>query len=268
MARFSIFGSTGLIGGALVRELVNQGHEVHMPQIRDGMITKENLGNVVYCIGITTDFVSQVDSLIDSHVGLASVILSQSRYESFLYLSSTRIYEGMSETLENGDIAVSVQGLSSFYNLTKLLGESLVLNRSNKRGRIARLSYVIDDMQLIGKDPISNVMSRNSGETVFLPYHQDSQKDYVFLSEVVNTLIQIALYGRRQIYNVASGVNISFDQIRCLSKEYLGIGVELDDTENVRRNPQVNIDAIKQEFDFSSKEIEMYFKEKGLEKHA
>jgi nucleoside-diphosphate-sugar epimerase len=241
---------------------------VQLPQIRDGLITKENLGNVIYCIGITTDFVSQVDSLIDSHVGLASNILSQSKYDSFLYLSSTRIYEGMSETTENGDLAVSVHGLSSFYNLTKLLGESLVLNRSNERGRIARLSYVIDDMQMAGKDPISTVMSRKPGETVFLPHHQDSQKDYVFLSEVVKTLIQIALHGCGQIYNVASGVNVSFDQIRCLSKKYLGIGVELDDTENVRRNPQINIDAIKREFNFFSKEIEMYFQEKGPEKHA
>ena len=268
MARFTIFGSTGLIGGALVRELGNLGHEVYTPQVRNESIPEENLGNVIYCIGITTDFKSQVDSLIDSHVGLASRILNQSSFESFLYISSTSIYEGLSETDENGDVAVSVYGLSSFYNLTKLLGESLVLNRSDKCGRIARLSYVIDDLQLAGKDPISAVMSRKPGETVFLPHHKDSQKDYIFLSDAVKTLIQIALYGCNQIYNVASGVNISFDQIRYLSEEFLGVEVELDDTENVRRNPQINVDGIKQEFKFISKGLEPYFKEKGSEKYV
>ena len=268
MAKFTVFGSTGLIGGALVRYLEARGHEVHTPQIRTQSIPIEDLGNVVYCIGVTTDFLSKIDTLVSSHIELASKILKNSSFESFLYISSTRIYEKSFITTETEDIAVSVMGLSNFYNLTKMLGESLVLNQSNNRGRIARLSYVVDDLQLSGTDPVSSVMSQKSGQSVHLSHHSESQKDFILLSEAVDVLINIALHGRNQIYNVASGKNISFNRIKSLAKEYLNVDVELDDDQQVRVNPLIDVEVVRREFNFNLKEIEHYFKEKGPSIHV
>ena len=220
MAKFTVFGSTGLIGGALV------------------------------------------------HVELASKILNNSLFDSFLYISSTRIYEKSVSTKETEDIAVSVAGYSNFYNLTKILGESLVLNRSNNRGRIARLSYVVDDLQLSGTDPVSSIMSRKSGQSVRLSHHSESQKDYIFLSEAIDLLIEIALRGQTQIYNVASGKNISFNRIKSLAKQYLNVDVELDDSQQVRVSPLIDISVVKREFKFCSKEIEHFFKGKGTSIHV
>ncbi len=51
-----------------------------------------DLGHAFYCIGLTADFRSRPFETIEAHCGLLKEVLSGSRFSSFVYLSSTRVY--------------------------------------------------------------------------------------------------------------------------------------------------------------------------------
>ena len=53
-AQFSVLGSTGYIGSELVRYLEEQGNSVATP--RPDEWYKSDLGTVIYCVGVTSDF--------------------------------------------------------------------------------------------------------------------------------------------------------------------------------------------------------------------
>ena len=88
--KFTILGANGFIGSNLVKFLKTKNCEIFTPNISE--ITSENLGHVIYCIGITSDFRERPFDTVNSHVSLLNDFLKNHNFESFLYLSSTRVY--------------------------------------------------------------------------------------------------------------------------------------------------------------------------------
>src|SRR5205814_832902 len=67
-------------------------------------------------------------------------VLQNYKFDSFLYLSSTRLYRGAASTQEDAEIPISPSDPERLYDATKLAGEALCLALSRPAMRVARLS--------------------------------------------------------------------------------------------------------------------------------
>jgi nucleoside-diphosphate-sugar epimerase len=80
--------------------------------------------------------------VIETHVAILSETMKHATYDSWLYLSSTRIYQGL-ENLATGSSRIRVMpGADGIYDISKLLGESLRLTLDRSNVRVVRLSNV------------------------------------------------------------------------------------------------------------------------------
>lgn len=248
--RFTVFGSSGFIGSHARDKLVSSGFECLTPLRGDSIISAENLGHVIYCVGLTADFRERPFDTVRAHVSYLADILKQAKFESFLYLSSTRVYQGSKSTVEEATLTVRSHKSGDLYNLSKLLGESLCLSSGKQNVRIVRLSNVygagdssINFLPSIIRDACQ------SGEVV-LNTTLSSTKDYIAVSDVVGLLPIISLSGKQTIYNVASGTNVSNRAISNTLKECCKCTVSVAKGSPEVRFPRINIERIQHEFGF------------------
>jgi hypothetical protein len=101
---FTILGAGGDIGSAPVGWLASQDQQVHavtraaLPAL---LAARRQCGHVIACIGLTGDFRSRPIDTADAHVGLVARCPAELRFESFLLLSSTRVYRRAGATHED-----------------------------------------------------------------------------------------------------------------------------------------------------------------------
>lgn len=252
--KFTVFGDKGFIGRNLTKHLLHKGYDVNRIS-RDNFVTStESLGNVFYCIGMTANFRSQPYATIDAHVCLLKKILETSTFDSFTYLSSTRIYQGAKDTHEEAPLEVLPIKLDYIYNISKIMGESLCIN-SNANVKIVRLSNVFgEDM------PPDTFLSRilsdavNKKNVEFLT-SAISAKDYVSIEDVVRWLPQIAIHGKHTIYNVASGKNTSNQEISAALKS-IGVNITFQSNAPTLTFKEIYTSRLHEEFDSPRKSLE------------
>lgn len=217
MSHFTVLGGGGFIGSNLVRYLAPRATRVDAPR-RDEPLKPGNLGHVIYCIGLTADFRERPVATMQAHVAKAAEILRTARFESFLYLSSTRVYGGAKSTAETSPVEVDPTAPDQLYNISKLAGEALCLALPNPRVRVARLSNVFGP-GMGGKSGaagsfLASVL-HDAVEKRFVEFQTSlaSAKDYISVADVVRALERIALAGEERLYNVASGRNVTHKEI-------------------------------------------------------
>jgi len=205
----TVFGAGGFVGSALVRYLRGRGDDVHAVARGDESWREQPLGHVYFCIGLTADFRRRPLDTVEAHVAMPLEILRHGRFESFLYLSSTRVYAGARRADEDVAIALRSTQADDLYNLSKLMGEAACLALADPSVRIARLSNVFGDdsasdnfLTSIARDAVTHGLVR-------LQTSLASTKDYVWVEDVVRALRAIARGGHHRVYNVASGRNTS-----------------------------------------------------------
>jgi len=207
--RFTVFGSSGFIGRALASHLIEMGHDLFLPEKGSRTFQKKSLGHVIYCVGLTSDFRTRPFDTIDAHIFAASEVLRFGEFESFLYLSSTRVYQNATSTDELAQIPVNPSVSGELYNLSKLAGETLTLNSGGPNTRVARLSNVIGPKASIQTNSFVGLIAKDAAAgRVIMQTSPETCKDYVWIGDVVSILTQIASRGRDRIYNVASGRSI------------------------------------------------------------
>jgi len=207
--KFTVMGPKGFIGSHLVNHLIASGHQVYAPNRDDSGLFTQPLGHVVYAVGLTADFRSRPLDTVQAHVCLLREVLEKARFESFLYLSSTRIYAGQHDTDEAAALRVEPLQSGDLYNLSKLLGESLTLHCGRANARVARLSNVIGGQSMPMDNFVPAIVRQALSGRLLLETSLDSAKDYIDIADVVRLLPQIAMHGQQLIYNVASGINLS-----------------------------------------------------------
>ena len=248
----TVLGSSGFIGGALVKRLAAQGVEIYAPA-RDGVDWTRDLGHVVYAIGLTADFRERPFETIEAHVIKLAETLRRGIFDSLIYISSTRVYRGTSDTKETAALSIRPEDPGDLYNASKLLGESLCFAASPKT-RIVRLANVY------GFDPdsenfLASVLrdSARHGE-VRLHSALDSNKDYIAIEDVVDALIGVSTSARARLYNVASGRNVTHREIADVLRG-LGVRVSIDPAAPVVADPIVRIERIAEEFRFVARPL-------------
>ncbi len=257
----TVLGGSGFIGRHLCNALRAQGHDVYCPLRDEDWLQTPSLGTVFYCIGLTADFRWRLLDTVVAHVSLLRELVAKKNYDKIVYLSSTRVYSGALSTHEDACLQVRSDSPSDLYNLSKLLGESIVLN-ADDTGVVARLSNVVgggdtSDMFI----PAVLREARETGAVVFQTA-PESTKDYVAVEDVCRWLIELAQTGQRRIYNLANGVNTTNQEIAdCLTSN--GISTTFIERAPVVLFPPIEIDAIGIEyglpafdlFDFLSRSV-------------
>lgn len=199
----------------MAAHLRQSGHECFTPGRGDSAVFSQDLGRVFYCIGLTADYATRPFDTIDAHVSQLARVLKEGRFERLVYLSSTRLYDTLSggNGEEDGDIVLNPNKPRHLYDLSKALGENLCINASAGRGSVARLSCVYDPAP---NSPgfLSKFLSRLAHERAFtLESSSGVVRDYVALSDVVAALCAILQQDVAGIVNVASGENVSNQDI-------------------------------------------------------
>jgi nucleoside-diphosphate-sugar epimerase len=251
MARFTILGGAGFIGAHLARRLRACGDEVARPG-REAALDGD-LGHVVYAIGLTADFRGRPYATIEAHVSRLSRLLERARFESLLYLSSTRVYAHAANANEDAVLPVDPRDPDDLYNLSKLAGESLCLGYDLETARVARLSNVFGPpADGAGMHPASLiaglVRSAALDGRVRLRSAPDSAKDYVDVDDVARALRQIALHGRRRLYNVAAGTNVSNRELAEQLARMTGCSVEYAEGAPTVVFPRIRTERLEAEF--------------------
>jgi nucleoside-diphosphate-sugar epimerase len=251
MTDFTVLGAGGFIGAALVGDLRARGYRVHavtradMPEL---LAQRRQAGHVVCCIGLTADFRTRRLATAEAHVGLVARLLAELDFQSFLFLSSTRVYARAE--LGREDVALEVQpsALGDLYNITKLAGEALCLSDPRPGVRVARLSNVygvgMGEDSFLGQI-LAEGMAR--GE-VTLRKSLRSTKDYVALADVITALRGIAECGLARLYNVASGFNTTHDAVLGVLAQCMGWRFTVRDDAAALRFPRIDVTRLSTEF--------------------
>jgi nucleoside-diphosphate-sugar epimerase len=207
--KFTVLGASGTIGQQMVKFLCARNEEVFTPSRNDDSIFNLPLGHVIYAVGITADFRTRPFDTVQAHVCLVNQILQQAHFDSFLYLSSTRLYSNNCSGAEEDVFSVDPQNPSDLYNLSKLMGESLCFSCGRQNVKIARLSNVVGGEETSSDNFLPSLIREARQGKIILRSALTSKKDYIHITDVVSLLYQIATTGKRNLYNVASGQQIT-----------------------------------------------------------
>ena len=249
--RFTILGASGFIGSNLVKHLERLGKEVLTPDRDDPSIYEENLGHVIYSIGLTSDFRKKPYETVRAHVCHLIDILENTNFESFLYLSSTRVYIKSTISEETTTLRINPSDPEDLYNLSKLLGESVCFASGYPTVRVARLSNVFGIDLSSNNFLTSLIKDAFEKGAIFLGTTLNSEKDYISIRDVVDMLPQISKMGRQRCYNVASGVNVTNRAIVKRIQEITNCSVEISKYAATISFPKISVKRVQDEFCFS-----------------
>lgn len=210
---YTVLGASGFVGQRLVSELTRRGADFWVPARQAPEILQQPLGVVFYCIGLTADYAQRPFDTVTAHVSYLARILEEAQFEHIVYLSSTRLYDGLPIAEGRGDtpLSLSPNNPRHLYDLSKALGENLCQTTAASRSSIARLSCVYD-AEPGSPGFLSELLQRLRHERAFtLDSSPGYCRDYITLDDTVASLIAMGEQRACDIFNVASGVN-TFNQ--------------------------------------------------------
>jgi nucleoside-diphosphate-sugar epimerase len=248
--KFTVLGSTGFIGSNLANYLKKLGVDVFAPP-RNCFSFERNLDHVVYCIGMTADFREKPYDTVRSHICLLLEILEKADFNSFVYLSSTRVYSRAATGYENTVLGTVPNDPEDLYNLSKMMGESICLSSKPHNVKIIRLSNVYGSDFKSKNFLFSIIRDAVDNKKIILKTSLASAKDYINIKDVVEIIPKITVAGKHKIYNVASGQNISHGEIVDYLRKKTGCLVEVDPDAKQVIFPRIDINRVRKEFGFS-----------------
>ena len=215
----TLIGGHGFIGARLHARLQRDGWSCWLPRRDDPELWLRPLGHVFHCAGLTADYAERPFDTVEAHASLLNRLLRDARFDSLVYLSSTRLYDslGAVDATEDLPLCLSPDNPRHLYDLSKALGESLCRVAGGGRARVARLSCVWSDTAdangflpdllrqvLAGRDP----GSAGDAARHLVATSPALARDYVHVDDVVEGLLHLATHRGFGIYNVAEGQNI------------------------------------------------------------
>ena len=92
----------------------------------------------------------------------------------------------------------------------------------------------------------------NKGE-IKLYINKNSTKDYIGIDDVIKLIFKIINYGKKNLYNVASGKNVKLIQMAKIIQSETNCKITLINQKEKILEPKINISKIKKEFKFYPK---------------
>jgi nucleoside-diphosphate-sugar epimerase len=252
MMRVTVLGASGFIGSRLTTALKRRGFEVVTPP-RDADLGDHDLGLVFFCIGLTGDAPRRPHATVAAHVGKVADVLSTGRFDQLVYLSSARLYLGAQRGRETEKLQIDPADRGRLFNVSKLAGEMLVLESG--RGRVARLSNVYG-ADWASENFLPTILRSACGTGILtLLDAADSAKDYIHVDDAVDALMHIALDGRHDLYNVASGRNVTHGELAAEVRRLTGCRVEVAPQPRTVVFPAIDTSRLTAEFPFAPRHV-------------
>lgn len=256
MAHYSVLGADGFVGSSLVRHLRYRGHRCDAIGRNDRI--PERFGHLIFCIGVSSDFRARPLDTMEAHVSVLARLLRANCFDSFTYLSSTRVYHGVSldeDANENVPLIVNPNDANDLYNASKIAGESLCLSIDNPVIRAVRLSnaYGAEDRS----NNFLTVILRNvitEGHATFFNA-MSSEKDYISIADVSQALEFIPLRASSRLINVGSGRNVSNKELAELILRYTGCEVRVLPNAPEMRFPRITVNRLTRELGLMPRDI-------------
>jgi len=211
----TVIGAQGFVGQRLVSALIARDETPWTPAKGDPDLLTRDLGVVYYCAGLTADYDARPFDTVEAHATLVNDIVRAGRFERLIYTSSTRLYDGLAlaEVDESTPLTFNPTDPRRTYDLSKALGENLVMTRAGGRGAVARLANVFD-WQDGAPGFLSDWLIRARAERdLTLDSSPHIARDYIHLDDVVLGLIAMAGARDPGIVNVASGELVTNGEI-------------------------------------------------------
>ena len=207
MTHFTVIGAGGFIGSRVAAALTARGEVVETPPRSQQDFDNQDLGRVVYCAGLTGDFLQRPFDTVEAHVGLINRILKGGRFERLVYLSSTRVYDSLAARGgREGDLLELDPALPrNVYDLSKALGENLCLNSGGGRACVARLSNVFDADEAASGCLSELLLKARLEPEITLASSPMGGRDYIHVADAVNGLLALATGEAQGIFNIAGG---------------------------------------------------------------
>lgn len=213
IAQATVIGGHGFIGSHLVAELESAAVRCWVPQPDDPDLARRDLGAVFYCAGVNAASTRPGFDSQRAHIAQLASVLDGARFDSLVYLSSTRVYLDADSGDEETALRVRPLHPDQLFNITKLAGEAICLRDPRASVRVARVSNVFGPGARAANFLPSIVAEAIGTGRVVLRSALDSAKDYLSIDDCVRALIAIVERGSERLYNVASGVNVTHAQI-------------------------------------------------------
>ena len=247
---YTIFGHTGFIGKELADHLKKNKKKIFLPK-RNQLIFKKNLGDIIYCVG-SDDWKNKKKSGYVSNFDHLRKITFFNKFRSIIFLSTTRLYiNSKLDTSENSYIKNNSNSENDYYNILKLMSETLLLNLY-KNVKIIRLSNVFGfnyKSPLLLPTLIKNAIKKSE---LKITININSTKDYISIKDVISLILKIKKKSKYNIYNVASGKNLKLKDVANIIKKVTNCKIILKNQKKIIREPKININRIKKEFKFKS----------------
>ena len=203
----TVIGAEGFVGRRLTARLAAVGETPWTPAKGDPALLSRDLGVVYYCAGLTADYDARPFDTVEAHATQVAALLREGRFERIVYCSSTRLYDGLAGAAmsETARLSLDPADPRALYDLSKALGENLVMTRSGGRGRVARLANVYDWTDGAPGFLSEWLIRARAGEELVLQSSPAIARDYIHLDDAVSALIALAAAEAPAIVNVASG---------------------------------------------------------------
>jgi nucleoside-diphosphate-sugar epimerase len=246
----TVLGASGFIGSNVVAHLQRSGIEFQAVG-RGQQWPDDALGHVIYCIGLTGDFRERPYEAVDAHVCTILDFVRRAAFDSLLYLSSARLYLGSTGVAHEDDaLRVNPLHFEDIYNISKAMGESIVLSLGTK-GRVARPTNVFGRGQ--SETFLASILreARTHG-TITFHSAPDSVRDYVCVDDVAEVLVKIALSGRERIYNIASGYGVTNADLADAIERHSGCSITFAPDADTAGLPPIDNTRVRSEFGFTT----------------
>jgi len=246
--KFTVLGANGFIGSKLVEYLQKKDFKCFTPDVRNENILEKSLGNVIYSIGVS-DFKERPFDAVNAHVSVLKKLLEKGTFDSLLYISSGRLYYNGTSSEEEEDIIINTSHLNDLYNISKAMGEAMCIASKKKNIKIVRPSNVTGN-NISSKLFIPSIL-RDAVDNNKIVLHStlDSEKDYVYIDDVVSLLPKILLDGKEKIYNIGYGKNTTNKEIVEEISRHTNCKIDTVDPSRFSF-PQISIKRIQNEFNF------------------
>lgn len=244
----TIVGARGFIGSHVVKLAQERGIHTDALSHRDlddPASTEHSLGTVIYCSGVTSGAETTAASAYRLHVEYPNRILTTCKYDRFVYLSSTRLYDKSPETDERQAILLGPD--PEIYRTTKFAGETLAA-ALDVDARIVRLSNVFGSGMNANVFLADVLHQARTSRTVKLQTTLNSAKDYIGVSDAASLILDIAASSRERVYNVASGYNTSHRELLNALGDPVPLTVEVLEGATTVVNPAIDIARLEREF--------------------
>ncbi|MEX0697189.1 MAG: NAD(P)-dependent oxidoreductase [Dongiaceae bacterium] len=256
---FTVLGASGYIGSCFVRHLRRGGGNCFAPSRDDDRVFDRPLGHVVYCIGLTADYQRRPLDTVAAHVCVLADLLRRARFDSLLYLSSTRLYDSRAGSAadapcrEDDDLLLNPHNPRHIFDLSKATGEALCLG-AGETVRVARLACVYGG-DLERDNFLHGVLRQAIGrKSMRLATSPDMARDYIHMDDVAALLRAIATRGRHRIYNVASGANVRNRELLAAIGRATGCAIAAT-REGGDAAPRIGVERIAAEFDIRPRPV-------------